>query len=178
MTATDATIIFQAHSVILKYDLMFYLTQNWFLCMYNGIVYVMILKYGFIVPFQIIPYSENLGKNNMLLLKSYQRFTADSPRWRPCWWRHLPMSDSMWSSRGKNDLSHGKKGAYRLSGGGLSYIFRTLSSIPFFPDKSRYHRIFTLSGLFRTCQAPGLAAEVDPIAHFGHFRSHLATCTW
>ena len=32
----------------------------------------------------------------------------------------------------------------------------------FFPDKSQYHRIFTLSGLFRTCQAPGLAAEVDP----------------
>ena len=28
-----------------------------------------------------------------------------------------------------------------------------------------------LSGLFRTCQAPGLAAEVDLIAHFGHFRS-------
>ena len=48
----------------------------------------------------------------------------------------------------------------------------------FFPDKSRYHRIFTLSGLFRTCQAPDSAAEVDPIAHFGHFRSHLATCTW
>ena len=41
----------------------------------------------------------------MLLLKSYQRFTADSPRWRPCWWRHLPMSDIMWSSRGKNSLS-------------------------------------------------------------------------
>ena len=38
----------------------------------------------------------------MLLLKSYQTFTADSPRWRPCWWRHLPMSDIMWSSRGKN----------------------------------------------------------------------------
>ena len=35
----------------------------------------------------------------------------------------------------------------------------------FFPDKSRYHRIFTLSGLFRTCQAPDSAAEVDPIAH-------------
>ena len=51
-------------------------------------------------------------------------------------------------------------------GGGWSYIFRTLSSIPFFPDKSRYHRIFTLSGLFRTCQAPDSAAEVDPIAHF------------
>ena len=65
-----------------------------------------------------------------------------------------------------------------LAGGGWSYIFRTLHSIPFFPDKSRYHRIFTLSGLFRTCQAPDPAAEVDPIAHFGHFRSHLATCTW
>ena len=62
-----------------------------------------------------------------------------------------------------------------LSGGGWSYIFRTLNSIPFFPDKSRYHRIFTLSGLFRTCQAPDPAAEVDPIAHFGHFRSHLAS---
>ena len=66
----------------------------------------------------------------------------------------------------------------QLSGGGWSYIFRTLNSIPFFPDKCRYHRIFTLSGLFRTCQAPDSAAEVDPIAHFGHFRSHLATCTW
>ena len=66
----------------------------------------------------------------------------------------------------------------RWPGGGWSYIFWTLNSIPFFPDKSRYHRIFTLSGLFRTCQAPDPAAEVDPIAHFGHFRSHLATCTW
>ena len=52
MTATDATIIFRAHSVTIKYDLMFYLNQNWFLCMYSGIVYV-ILKYGFIVPFHI-----------------------------------------------------------------------------------------------------------------------------
>ena len=67
-----------------------------------------------------------------------------------------------------------------FTGGGWSYIFRTLNSIPFFPDKSRYHRIFTLSGLFRTCQAPDSAAEVDPVAHFGHFRSHLYiyTCTW
>ena len=65
----------------------------------------------------------------------------------------------------------------RWPGGGWSYIFRTLNSIPFFPDKSRYHRIFTLSGLFRTCQAPDPAAEVDPIAHFGHFRSHLTTCS-
>ena len=71
-----------------------------------------------------------------------------------------------------------KAGLATLAGGGWSYIFRTLNSIPFFPDKSRYHRIFTLSGLFRTCQAPESAAEVDPIAHFGHFRSHLATCTW
>ena len=39
MAATDATLIFQAHSVTLKYDLMFYLTQNWFLCMYSGIVF-------------------------------------------------------------------------------------------------------------------------------------------
>ena len=31
----------------------------------------------------------------MLQLKPYQMFTADSPRWRPCWWRHLPMSDIM-----------------------------------------------------------------------------------
>ena len=52
MAATDATIIFLAHSVTLKYDLMFYLTQNWFLCTYSGIVYV-ILKSGFIVPFHI-----------------------------------------------------------------------------------------------------------------------------
>ena len=71
-----------------------------------------------------------------------------------------------------------RSGTKTSSGGGWSYIFRTLNSIPFFPDKSRYHRIFTLSGLFRTCQAPDSAAEVDPIAHFGHFRSHLATCTW
>ena len=60
------------------------------------------------------------------------------------------------------------------AGGGLSYIFRTLEFHTFFPDKFRYHCIFTLSRLFRTCQAPGLAAEVDPIAHFGHFHSHLA----
>ena len=52
MAATDATLIFGAHSVTLKYDLMFYLTQNWLLCMYSGIVYV-ILKFGFIVPFHI-----------------------------------------------------------------------------------------------------------------------------
>ena len=52
MAATDDTITFQAHSVTLKYDLMFYLTQNWFLCMYNGIIYV-ISKYGFIVRFHI-----------------------------------------------------------------------------------------------------------------------------
>ena len=97
MAATDATIIFQAHSVTLKYDLMFYLTQNWFLCMYSGILcHIKIWLYC------TIPYSENLGMNNMLLLKSYQRFTADSPRWQPWWWRHLPMSDIMWSSRGKN----------------------------------------------------------------------------
>ena len=62
-----------------------------------------------------------------------------------------------------------------VTGRGLSYIFRTLSSIPFFPDKSRYHRTFTLSRLFRTCQAPGLAAGVDPIAHLGHFRGHIAS---
>ena len=31
----------------------------------------------------------------------------------------------------------------------------------FFQDKSRYNRICTLSGLFQTCQAPGLADEVD-----------------
>ena len=48
----------------------------------------------------------------------------------------------------------------------------------FFPHKSWNHRILTLSGLFRTCQAPSLVAEVDPIAHFGHFRNHPATCTW
>ena len=31
--------------------------------------------------------------NNMLLLKSYEAFTACLPRRRSCWWRHLPMSD-------------------------------------------------------------------------------------
>ena len=25
-----------------------------------------------------------------------------SPRWRPRWWRHLSMSDNIWSSRGEN----------------------------------------------------------------------------
>ena len=53
-------------------------------------------------------------------------------------------------------------GCWQCSGGGLSYIFRTLNSIPFFPDQSQYHQIFTLSGLFWTCQAPGPAAKVDP----------------
>ena len=60
-------------------------------------------------------------------------------------------------------------------------IFRTLSSIPFLPDKSRssdIHIVRTFRDVVQTFQAPGLAAEVDPIAHFGHFRSHLATCTW
>ena len=81
------------------------------------------------------------------------------------------------SERSRNSKCK-SRGFETLRGGGWSYIFRTLNSIPFFPDKSRYHRIITLSGLFRTCQAPDSAAEVDPIAHFGHFRSHLATCTW
>ena len=49
-----------------------------------------------------IPYWEYLEKNNVPLLKSYERFTAGSPRWRRCWWRHLPMSDNIFSSRGKN----------------------------------------------------------------------------
>ena len=35
-------IIFGANSVTLKYDPMFYFTQNWFLCMYAGIVYVIL----------------------------------------------------------------------------------------------------------------------------------------
>ena len=42
-----------------------------------------------------IPYWEYLEKNNVPLLKSYERFTTGSPRWRRCWWRHLPMSDNM-----------------------------------------------------------------------------------
>ena len=45
---------------------------------------------------------------------------------------------------------------------------------PFFSDMYRYHWICTWSALFRTCQAPGLAAKVNPIAHFGHFRSRPA----
>ena len=53
-------------------------------------------------------------------------------------------------------------------------FFRTLNCIQFFADMSLYHRIRTLSGLFWTCQAPGLAAEVDPIAHFSHFPNHPA----
>ena len=57
MAAADATIIFGANSVTLKYDPMFYFTQNWFLCMYDGIVYV-ILKYLFIVSSHI----RNIGK--------------------------------------------------------------------------------------------------------------------
>ena len=52
-----------------------------------------------------IPYWEYLEKNNVPLLKSYERFTAGSPRWRRCWWRHLPMSDNIFSSRGKNSQS-------------------------------------------------------------------------
>ena len=53
-----------------------------------------------------IPYWEYLEKNNVPLLKSYERFTAGSPRWRRCWWRHLPMSDNIFSSRGKNTFHH------------------------------------------------------------------------
>ena len=52
-----------------------------------------------------IPNWEYLEKNNVPLLKSYERFTAGSPRWRRCWWRHLPMSDNIFSSRGKNFLA-------------------------------------------------------------------------
>ena len=53
----------------------------------------LVLCMSYIWLYCTISYSENLEKNNMLLLKSNQTFTADSPRWRPCWWRHLPMSD-------------------------------------------------------------------------------------
>ena len=72
MAAADAIIIFGANSVTLKYDPMFYFTQNWFLCMYVGIVDV-ILKYIF---YYVIPYSEYREKNNMVLLKSYEAVTA------------------------------------------------------------------------------------------------------
>ena len=72
MAAADAIVIFGANSVTLKYDPMFYFTQNWFLCMYVGFVYV-ILKYIFIVSSHIRNYRE---KNNMVLLKSYEAVTA------------------------------------------------------------------------------------------------------
>ena len=42
MAAADAIIIFGANSVTLKYDPMFYFTQNWFLCMYVGIDFVIL----------------------------------------------------------------------------------------------------------------------------------------
>ena len=72
MAAADAIIIFGANSVTLKYDPMFYFTHNWFLCMYVGIVYV-ILKISF---YCVIPYSEYREKNNMVLLKSYEAVTT------------------------------------------------------------------------------------------------------
>ena len=52
MAAADTIVIFGANSVALKYDPMFYFTQNCFLCMYVGFVYV-ILKYLFIVSSHI-----------------------------------------------------------------------------------------------------------------------------
>ena len=57
MAAADAIVIFGANSVTLKYEPMFYVTQNWFLCMHVGFVYV-ILKYLFIVSSHI----RNIGK--------------------------------------------------------------------------------------------------------------------
>ena len=54
------------------------------------------------------------------------------------------------------------------AGGGWTYIFSDTEFHTFFPDMSRYHQTSMLSGLFQTCQAPDPAAEVDPIAHFGH----------
>ena len=71
MAAADAIVIFGANSVTLKYESMFYFTQNWFLSMYVGFVYV-ILKYLYCA----IPYSEYREKNNMVLLKSYEAVTA------------------------------------------------------------------------------------------------------
>ena len=73
MAAADAIVIFGANSVTLKYEPMFYFTQNWFLCMHVGFVYV-ISKYLFI--YCVIPYSEYREKNNMVLLKSYKAVTA------------------------------------------------------------------------------------------------------
>ena len=57
MAEADAIVIFRAISATLKYEPMFYFTQNWFLYMYVGIVYV-IPKYVFIVSFHI----RNIGK--------------------------------------------------------------------------------------------------------------------
>ena len=64
MAAADAIIIFGANSVTLKYDPRFYFTQNWFLCMYVGIVYV-ILKYILIVS----SYIRNIGKRTTWFCK-------------------------------------------------------------------------------------------------------------
>ena len=50
--------------------------------------------------YYVIPYSEYRENNNMVLLKSYDM--RQSPRWRSRWWRHLPMSDNIWSSSGEN----------------------------------------------------------------------------
>ena len=71
-------------------------------------VYWYCLCYIKICFYCTIPYWEYLEKNNVPLLKSYERFTAGSPRWRRCWWRHLPMSDNIFSSRGKNLAGRGR----------------------------------------------------------------------
>ena len=124
--------------------------------------------------------------HNLLLI---MLFAAACTMAQTCCWCWARVKNGFWSYKHTNKCpcripcscclqDHAKFGCGSWAGGGRSYIFWTLNSMPFFPDKCRYHWIFKLSGLSRICQVPGLAAEVDPIAHFGRFRSHPTTCTW
>ena len=71
MAAADAIVIFRANSATLKYEPMFYFTQNWFRYMYVSIVYV-IPKY-ILLCHSIFRIS---GKQQHGSAKSYEAVTA------------------------------------------------------------------------------------------------------
>ena len=75
---------------------------------------------------------------------------------------HGPHSDSLYSG---SEHNHFNSPRLVKREAGFPNPRRTLigSNQLWRVNDSPYYREFTLSGLFRTCQAPGLAAEVDPI---------------
>ena len=91
-----------------------------------------------------IPYWEYLEKNSVPLLKSYERFTAGSPRWRRCWWRHLPMSDDIFSSRGKNRSTLAQVMACCLMAPShyLNQCWLTISKVLWHSSEGNYHEIW------------------------------------